>query len=307
MSGNKRIHYGCLGVAYCGEPPIQGATSVSVSLSRNISNIFSFGNSNAIASYANLPDVELSFSSHLVSVSDITSEPGFNSFIGLDILVGPDNNPSGCLVPNQSNRFTQLLLNQISYTMPSQGFFSVKRTYKGWSKNLCSSSVSAPNCPASGVAYRRNNLNLSGTVIPSAISGNPIDNIEVSYSINRQFVNEFATRKPYASYVTYPIETSCTFDLTVIDLDNHELSSVYQACKNSSSGKHNIIIQLCGEGGNGSLSIQNSYLTGLNYSGAEAGTPGNLKLSVTYTGYSTPSGINPVIILDDISDPCACS
>lgn len=308
MPGNKRIYYACLGVAYCGGSPIQGARSVSVSLSRNISNIFSFGNSNAIATYGNMPDIEISFSSYLTNLGAVNNLPGFSSFCGLDIVAGPDNQADGCLVANQCNRFTQLLLSKVSYNMPSTGPFTMEATYKGYSKSICTSSASiGPPCQDSGTVCRRINFNENGSSLPSAIVGNPIDNVSITYSINRQSINEFATRKPYASYVTYPIETSCTFDLNVTEFDSHSLSALDTACKNSSAEKSSITIALCGNCG-GSLTLTNAYLTGLSYSGAEAGSQDNLKLSATYTGYSTPEGINPVTVFpSEETDPCACS
>lgn len=309
MSGNKRIYFACLGVAYCGGTPIVGAKSVGMSFSRNISNIFAPQNKNPIATYGNLPDIEVSFSSYMTGFSSIVNEVGLNSFTGIDILAGPDINK--CIVPDQMTRLSYLLLTSIVYNMPAQGFFSVERTYKGWNKNSCTvpgggafSGCNSENAqPIEGDVYTRQYFSLSGSNLPNEIRDNPLDNVTVSASINRQFVQEFATRKPYASYVSFPIETSCTFDFTCQKLDNYTFDLTSSACKNAPSYKTNIKIALC----NGSIDINDAYLTSFKYSGAGSDDSSNLKLSVTYTGYTSPSGISPVLILpDEFNDPCTC-
>jgi hypothetical protein len=295
---NKRVFYSCLGVSIGGGSRLQGATSVGVSASRNISNVYASQNKNPIATYAALPEIEVTVASYLSSFTALGSETGLNDWTDVAIFAGPDDCP--VLAANKKNVFNYMLLNSIKYNLPAEGFFTVERSYKGLNKKPCTISESC-NPQASGVSgeVRTRQYYTSGK--PSAIGNNPITNISIDISINRSFVNEFGTRKPYASYVNFPIETSCTFDCIVQEFDQLTFDLTQTACRNGTLTPETIVIDMCGS----TFTIDNAQLTSFNYSGGEANSNSSLTLSATYTGYKTPDSLVPVIILpDNFTDPC---
>jgi hypothetical protein len=311
---NKRINYACLALAYCDERPIDGVTSVGLSLSREITNIYGRGKSTPAASYSQLPSIEVSYSSHLTSngFTGFQNELGLNDFIAFDMMVGDENqilfsgSPRPDIIltsPIDSIRATYLLLSSITYNLSVDGFFSADRTFSGWGK--------VSNCPAQGrlpvstSGIVQNRSSFSAGPLPAFLSGTAIQNVKISMNINRSSVGEFATRKPYASYITFPIQTSCTIDTLVqSSLDTYDFNILETACQNTPSYKENLSFGVC----NSSITVEQAHLTSFNYSGAEAKiSGGNLLLSLTYTGYQSPQNIKPVIYIDeDQSDPCAC-
>lgn len=297
-SGNKRIFYACLGVSVGGGGRLQGATSVGISASRDISTVFASQNKNPIATYAATPQIEINISSYLNSFTPLNSELGFSDWTDIAIFAGDDTCP--VLAANQKNVFNYVLLSSIKYNLPADGLFTVEKTYQGLNTKPCVISESCnPNAVAQSGTVKTRQYYLGGK--PAIVGDNPISNITIDAKINRSFVSEFGTRKPYASYVNFPIELSCTFDCIAQDLDTISFDLAQTACKNSASYKESIPIELCGS----TFMINDAQLTNFSYSGAEASSNSNLAFSVTYTAYSTPSGTVPVIIIpDDFDDPC---
>jgi hypothetical protein len=300
---NKRVFYSCLGVSVGGGDRLQGATSVGISASRSISNSYTFQNANPVVTYAALPEIEVTVASYLSSFTALHTEEGVNDWTNIAIYAGPEN--CHILASNQKNIFDYMLLNSVKYNLPSEGFFTVERTYKGLNKKPCTISETCnPNQPnQSGTVSTRRHY-VSGK--PSIVQNNPITNISIDISINRNFINEFGTRKPYASYINFPIETSCTFECIVQNFDDLEFDLNQTACKNIDLTPENISIAICNESaGNSNFTISNAFLTNFSYTGAEATGNSSLSFSATYTGYMASSSINPVIIVPDtFNDPC---
>lgn len=306
MPGNQRIYFACLGIAYCGGGLIKGVKSIGISGSNAINNVFTPGSKTPAATYASLPDFEISFVSYLDSF-DLSSEPGLNSKTGLDVAIGSDIKK--CIVPNSSIRFSNLMLSQISYNLSVNEPFTVERTYKGFSKEICS----VPSCgdfcgcdsdsatPIEADLYTRNYY-LGGA--PSAVGSNPIQTININIEINRQYIQEFATRKPYGSYVTFPITTTASFEVLAQSLDNFSVPpSLIVPCSNPNINKENIDINICGS----NLLLSDMYLTGLTYSGGEAVSGGsNLGYTATYSGYVSPVDLVPFDRFDDQLSDCVC-
>ena len=298
MAVNKRVFYSCLGVSVGGGGRLQGATSVGISASRSISNSYASQNKNPIATYAALPEIEVTVASYLSSFTALESEAGVDDWTDIAVYAGPDD--CGVLAANKKNVFNYMLLNSLKYNLPSQGFFTVERTYKGLNKKACSISESCdPQAVGTDGEVRTRQYYTSGK--PSAVGDNPITNISIQVSINRTSVNEFGTRKPYASYINFPVETSCTFECIVQDFDPLTFDLSQTACKNGTLVPENITINMCGS----TFSIPDAQLTNFGYSGGDANGKSSLTFSATYTGYQVSESINPVIILPDtFTDPC---
>jgi hypothetical protein len=308
---NKRINYACLALAYCGERPIDGVKSVGFSLSRNITNVYGRGNSTPAATYGQLPDVEFSYSSHVTASTGFPgfkSERGLADYVSFDMMIGSDTS-TVLTTPTETLRMSYLLLSSITYNLAVDGLFSIDRTFKGWNKSANCGQGLGRTAPSSGVILNRAAFSSQNSTLPSVLSGSAIQNINISMNINRSFVGEFATRKPYASYINFPIETTCTIEAVIQDsLDDFTFDLLQTACRNGPLYTENLKIATCV--GSSPILINKAHLTSFNYSGAEAQEGGgNLKLSLTYTGYQPPEDIEPVIYIDDkdIEDPCSCS
>lgn len=295
MPGNNRVFYGCLGIGQCGGGPMSGIISAKYSLSREINHVFAPGKSTPAATYGAMPNIEISYTRYLTSFTALSQEAGLNSFVGFDMMVGSDTSSSNPNL-NRTIRGSFMLLTSVTYNLGVNSPFTVEYTYSGYSKPAGGSGGTLP--AGSGNVLMRQSFN--GT-LPAQIANTSPQNISASFKINRDFVGEFGTRKPYASYIRFPIESSCTFEVLTKDLDSYVIDAMQSACKNPQTYAQDITLSLCG--GGGGITIKKAYLTGLNYSGGDAGSRDNQTLSVTYTGYTAPDNITPVLILPD-EDPC---
>lgn len=307
---NKRINYACLALAYCDQRPIDGVKSVGFSLSRSINNVYGRGNSTPAATYGQMPEIEFSYSSHATYTTGFPgfpNEPGLNNYVSFDMMIGSDTD-TYLSTPIQTIRASYMLLNSVTYNLAVDGLFSIDRTFKGWNKTSNCGQGLGRLAPSSGIVLNRAAFEENTSTLPAVLSGTMLQNIKVTMSINRSFVGEFATRKPYASYITFPIETSCTFDTVITNnLDQFSFDVLQTACKNGPLFTEDLKIDTCGAGA--IINVDKAHLTSFSYGGAEAqNNGGNMTLSLTYTGYQSPSGIEPIIYLDDkdLEDPCAC-
>ena len=299
MPGNKRVFYGCLGVARCKEAAYKRVISGSLSLSRSISNIFAREKRDPIATYGEMPSVDFTYNQYLSTLTPFADEIGINDPTGFDLLIGDDSADyiSGTL---SSTRCSFALLSSVTYNLPVDSFFTVEKKYIGFSKTTGSASAAGFGSIVSDPILRRESF-VSG--LPGQLNNQPIQNISINFSINRTHVNEFATRKPYASYVNFPLETTVTFEVLTQQIDSYSMDALESACQNPSSYKQDITISLsCG---GGSITIPQAYLTNLNYSGGDANSSSNQTLSATYTSYKVANSqqIKPVIIMPE-QDPC---
>jgi len=310
VSGNnKRINYACLALAYCDKRPIDGVKSVGFSLSRKISNIYGRGTSNPAASYGQTPEIEFSYSSHITATQglvDFSQEAGLADYVSFDMMIGSDT-ATYLSTPIQTVRASHMLLTSLTYNLGVDGLPSIDRTFVGWHKTSNCGNGLGRTAPSTGIVLNRAAFQDANSSLPAIVTNNILQNIKITININRSFVNEFGTRKPYASYINFPIETSCTFDVVLTNsLDSFNFDALQTACKTGPVLTENLKIGACV---GPPIQINKAYLTSFNYSGAEAQNNGdNLKLSLVYTGYQSPSGIEPVTYLDDeeLSDPCSC-
>jgi len=126
-----------------------------------------------------------------------------------------------------------MLLSSVTYNLAVEGLFSIDRTFKGWNKSANCGQGLGRTVASSGIILNRAAFSPQNSTLPSIISGSAVQNINVAMNINRSFVGEFATRKPYASYINFPIETTCTIDVLVQNsLENFTFDLLQTACKN---------------------------------------------------------------------------
>lgn len=304
MVGNNRVYYACLGVAPCGGDGYTKVISGSLSFERPYNNIFTRGNRNPIAIWGEIPNVTFTYKKYLDSFSPLYQELGINDFVGFDLFIGKDTEKN--LTESTSGaRCSLALLERVTYNLSVSESFTVERQYKGSSKPLYTGISSVP--AASGNVARREYF-VSG--LPGKLNNNPIQNITISFSINRNAVEQFATRKPYAYTVNWPIETNVTFELLNQNGESYIADSNITACKNPTSNKEDITISICSGADTptpSSITIPNAYLTSLNYSGADANSNSNQIITTSFTSYDVVNSqlIKPVILTPEPDeDPC---
>jgi len=313
---NKRVYFPCLGIAKCPDTSIYNEViSAEVGVSLNINNIITPGSVTPAGQYSDIPESTFSYTSYLQTFTPIADEDGVNNFVGWDMLVGLDsdtNQTFGGLFSGTSTllsgsvngsspydgiRCSLCTLSSISYDLPVDGNFTVSRTYQGFSKKVLPNAGGYTFTESTGKVKRRQCF--QGT-LPSRISNNAIQNIKIEFSVNRTPVPEFATRKPYAVYVNFPIESTITFDMIVQRLDKYNLDALQTACKNIGVTSEDITISVDGAG---SITLKKAYVNSIQYNGGSANSNDNQTVSVTYKSYEPITNIKPVIITPD-EDPC---
>jgi hypothetical protein len=282
VSGNNvRItQYKDVGVSKCGTP-ISGLLSASYSFSRNVNSIFSSGRRTPIVSYGNLPEITVSYSAYEGSF-----DPGeANSFSTIDI--------SGA---GGSVSVSYALLTSFSFEMTVEGYLSVTKTFTGYAKT--SGGGGGGGALTEPTISKRQDF--SGS-LPPGLSGNYLQKVSGSIEIGRQTIAQFATRKPYASVVSFPIISSITYDFFTNSMDSLSVDDLEAACKNPGSQTYSASVSACGF----SFDISKAFVTSIDYSGAEASnTTGFQNGSVTYSSYQDIPQIKPVIIFNNESSEC---
>lgn len=305
---NNRVFYACYGIAKCGGPLISGARSISISANKAFTNLYAPGKKDATATYSSLPDVTLSYSSYLKSIPPLSSEPGINNYTGFDVAIGNDD--AECITPKAAMRFSYMFLKSITYKFSVDDLFTIDREYVGWIKDATCGNPGAFTCanspPTTETKVSGRRKYDKNSKVPSIVSfaNSALQNITVTCNINRQYVQEFATRKPYASYVVFPVERNAVFNTLITDtLDSYNLKYLLKACKNNKSDKEDISISVCD--GGGSIDVPKAYFTNLAYNGADV-TGGNLEFSLSFTSYESDIITKPVVLIPDSGSDCSC-
>lgn len=281
MPGPKVTKYKDITVSRCGSQ-LPGLVSASYSFKRTINNIFGKGSSTPIATYGAIPNIDLSYTSYDGSfdINDANVAAKFDiGGIGGGVAVD------------------YAVLTSMSFEMSVNSYLNVTKNFSGFSKpSSAASSLPISNGPPTIIKRQ----DFSGN-IPSELSGNHLQKINGELSINRQPIPEFASRKPYASVVQFPLSASITYEFFTDQMDSLTISSLQEACKNPDATTSNVGVSACGF----SFNITNAYITSIEYRGGDASNVGNFQtMSVTYTSYETPSGLEPIIIFDDNTSTC---
>lgn len=302
--GNKRVHYGCLGVALAAPNSfpsslIPGVQSVTISTQLNNEYFVPSVAVNPAIVYSTTPDVSFTYAEAFDTLSDLPDISGVNDFIDLFMFVGEDN--AECMDARKYIRCRYVLLESVSYNLGINGIFTREITYKGFSRYICStnSNITLPSCPSSItgtnlVGYRPNFNIASSSGLPSIVTDNLLQNITLKYNIAREVIVEPGTRTPYGFMTKFPIETVCSFELLTNDLDSEDQIFSTSSCESLDSDIVNFSIATCGINDiNSSIAISGAYLSSMNYTGGDV-TGGNQSISVEYTSYES-SGLNTFV------------
>lgn len=254
---------------------LSGLISAEYALSRNINNLYKIGNSAPIATYGDMPEIQVSYTGHAAAMGSFNvSEANELSDITINGVNGGVN-------------ASLALLSKFSYNFQTDGPFTITKSYLGFAK----SSAQSGGGGGGGLAQVLKRADYSGS-LPPGISGNYLQGVNVEITINRQNIGEFATRKPYASVVQFPTQQSITYEVIASSMDSITIDDLYNACKNPNSATYDASIAACGV----SFGISKAYVTNIQYSGGEASAGSKPQtISITYTSYEKIPGLKPVI------------
>ena len=304
--GNNRVYYGCLGVALSTPSSfplslLPGVQTVGVSTSTKTEYILAPGIAVPHSYYTSLPDVTFNFSEAFQTLYPLSTVSGVNSYVDLYMFIGEDD--VECMDARKYIRCKYILLESLEYNLSINGIFTVDKTYRGFSRYICSTSsnITIPNCgnpiPNHSVVGSRRSFNITGSSLPSVLTNdNLLQNITISQSIDRQNIIEPATRTPYGSMTSFPVQTKLSFNLTSQNLDSYNQNFNTSICQSLNNHIEDMTISVCGIGGNSnvsSLSFNDMYLDSINYNGGDTGG-GNQEISIDYVCY-TVSGINSLV------------
>lgn len=282
MSGPivKINKYKDLSVTRCGAP-IPGLVSASYSFRRSFNSIFQKGSSVPVATYGVAPEIDLSYTSFNGSFSVAEA----NVFSQFHI-----NGTSGSVGVDFA------LLSSFSFDMSVDSYLKVTKTFSGFSKP--SGGGGSSSAPGQPLVIKRQDF---GGNIPSLLSGNHLQKISGQVSISRQFIPEFASRKPYASVVQFPISASITYEFFTDSMDGLSVSVLQNACQNPESTEDNVGVSACSF----SFNLTKAYVTSIEYNGGDANSSGGFQtMSVTYTSYENLPGLNPIVYFRDDDSSC---
>lgn len=304
--GKNRIFYSCLGVAFAApdsfpDSILEGGQTVGVSSSKNLEYFLPAKTTTLSGYYPTVPDISFNYSQLLHEFEDLAAIDGVNDYIDLYMFVGEDD--VACLDPRKYILCKYLLLESVEYNLSVDSFFTLTKNFKGFSRYICStsSSLTVPRCSSGNpsntdLVGQRYNFNVAGSTLPSVLTtSNAIQNITIKQSINRKQISESGTKTPYGSAVNFPIETNVSFELISQDLDNYTDTFSTVACTGINESFTNITVDICGQGGviNGSLTINDAFLSNVNYNGGDTGG-GNQTINIEYISYDS-TGIDSLI------------
>ena len=273
-----------LSVTKCGNS-LSGLISAEYALSRNINSLYKMGNSSPIATYGDMPEIQVSYTGHAAAMGSFNVSEA-NKLSDIDI-----NGVNGGVNASLA------LLSKFSYNFQTDGTFTITKSYIGFAKRAGSGGGGGGGGGYGSVQVAKR-ADYSGS-LPPGISGNYLQGVSAEITINRQNIGEFATRKPYASVVQFPTQQSITYEVIASSMDSIIIDDLYNACKNPNSDTYDASIAACGV----SFGISKAYVTNIQYSGGEASAGSKPQtISITYTSYEKILGLKPVIYFDD--PPC---
>jgi hypothetical protein len=304
--GNNRIFYSCLGVALASPNSfttsiLEGVQSVGVTSSKDIEYFLPSASKISTGFFSSVPDISFNYSQILHSFEDLDDIDGVNDYVDLYMFVGDEN--VSCLDASRYIICRYLLLESIEYNLSVDNFFTLTKNFKGFSRYICSTTqnptiprCSDPNPTNTDLVGRRQNFHVSGSSLPSVLTtSNALQNISIKSTINRKQISETGTKTPYGSAINFPIETTISFGLISQNLDNYNDTFSTVSCSGLMNELTNINIAICGQGDiiDGSLSINDAFLSNVNYNGGDTGG-GNQSITIDYVSYDS-TGIEPLI------------
>jgi hypothetical protein len=257
---------------------LHGVTTATVTRSTEMTTLITKGSPNITANFEKKPNINLSFSRYLTS-SQYTN-------INAQNKVGSSRPSveeiSFGVVGGAGFKLNDMRIKSLSFNFPNEGNFTEQVSYEGVT-NQTPSAFFKIDPPESGIVLRRKDF--AGGSFPTEVSGKRILSVEASVNINYGHIptwGNFYTN--YSSYVSVPLDISCTFE--VLDLgQNNSLNDLYTNADNGqkifTSHLSNSSIVINSGGPTIDLGGEN-FLSNIERSGGDAGQNNYSVYKVTY-------------------------
>lgn len=204
---------------------IDGAQSVSLNTNYNLEQVFQLGRLSIYDNYSTDPEVEITINKVLDGRPLI-----WNRAIGAntgslvekanhrqDIVLHVDEETQNAIddVPEMAIKMTGCYVNSLNYTFPVDGNFTEELTFVSSNKTTDNDGLDGPpeENPNARI-LRRQNFNISGSILPSGVIGKCITNISISADLGREKMFCLGQYQPYHRYVNFPLEITVAFDTT---------------------------------------------------------------------------------------------
>lgn len=320
---------------------VHGVQSVGITTNFNLEQAFELGQLEIYENIEGLPDIEVTLErvldgySLMYHMATQGASDG-NSLVSrskaqCDLRLGifsEDADSIGAATANGGNAEVEvycsgMYVSSISYTLPTDGNATESLTLVGNNKKwltgadvkILDASANLFNgndtplalVPGSGGIQRREDIMISGCILPKSIQGvsgtglgngydfsnsTPtvhIQNVTISTDFSREDINELGRKTPYYRPAGFPIEVTCEIEaisvsgdfITALEEGNPALNN--SASSGNNTEEETIFFKTrCGYGWN--LGTKNR-LSSVSYGGGDAGG-GNVSCSYSYTNFN---------------------
>lgn len=293
---------------------MKGVQSVGVTTNFSLEQAFELGQLEVYANNENVADVEVTLNKVLDGYTLLYEAAGGSGNVSTDIVAAgnnksalflviyPDTNSNASGVANIIMHCSGMYIGSVGYTFPVDGNATEDLTLVGNSKTFYDGSqinaslntdfasiANPPHEPNNGLV-RRQNLTLSGCLIPNEVLAasrgagtGALQNISISADFGRDNIYELGSYKPYYKFASYPITVTCDFELISTTGDQMDISTTNNPTLSNQS------IKILAQAGSGTfhefdLGTKNK-LTSVSYTGGDTGG-GNATVTFSYQGFN---------------------
>lgn len=304
---------------------IPGAQSVSINTNFNLEQIFQLGRLAIYDQVSTDPEVEVTVSKVLdgwpliwnKATGDQTpclverANTNCSVILHVDDETQPHIDAPALVLVTMSGCY----VNSLTYNFPVDGNFTEEVTFVGSNKQTSvgggfdgddfGDAANALNfgLPASPPVnfgdikervLRRQNMNLTNSVLPAAVSGQCITNISISANFNREKMFCLGSYAPFHRYVNFPLEITISFDVNPNGngpslIGNNFTENDVAPCSGSIITTEPILLRICDTVGGETAYTFNlgsgCSLQSVSYSGGDTGG-GNVTETYTYITYN---------------------
>jgi hypothetical protein len=306
---------------------LHGVQSVGITTNFNLEQAFELGQLAIYENIESVPEIEVTVERVLDGWTPaylVACPSGANNIVeasnntaGIYLVIYPDDRTAASGTGSNGYIYCSgMRPSSVSYTFPVEGNSTESITFVGndkvWDRtagNLITpysgiyetTSGDAPSgySITTGGIFRRQHFDATGvqTVIPQDVKNatngvvSKIQNITASVDIGRENIFELGAFRPYTKYATFPVTTTCDFEVVSTSGDRVSASG------NSSRNLADREIKLNFNNGKTALTIdfgKRNKLSSVNYTGGDTGG-GNASMTFSYQGFNafkvTHSGV----------------
>lgn len=311
---NNRIFYAVqqVGIAEDGTTnyvPVHGVQSVSMTTNFNLEQVFELGQIDLYENYEALPDVECTIEKALDGYSlvyamassgapstTLAGRSAERSMVAISIFDDTKDAASGNALT--TCELSGMYVQSFTYTLPVEGFCTESVTLVGnnkrWKQSgLWNGQFTNTDSPLAGAVQRRQHVSMADSLWPTNLPGISstgtnnssassynahLQNVTISTNLGRDNLLELGRRGPYFRFVTFPVEVTCSIDVTS---SSGDMINALESATNLTN--QTIFVQLS-DGTKFDLGTKNK-LQSVSETGGDA-TGGNVITTYNYSNYN---------------------